>query len=65
MAKEETDKQFIQRLAKQEKVEKAARIDRLVRGLRNYGTEMFDGELRNIEEAMHPASGRVALDRLR
>ena len=62
MAKEETEKQFIRRIAKQEKAEKAARVDRLVRGMRNYGTEMHDAELRSIEAAVHPAVGRIGLD---
>jgi hypothetical protein len=59
---EAENRKLIRRLQKDEDMEKAARVDRLIRGLRKHGSKLFKHEITAIETAMHPAIGRVSLD---
>lgn len=53
---------LLRRIARQEKVELASRLERIQRALRKHGKKLAGYEMTNLENALSPAIGRIEMD---
>jgi len=53
---------LLKRIEAQEKRQRAERLLSLQRALSKYGKRLTDFDLRDIEEAIRPAVGRIAME---
>jgi len=55
-------KSLIRNIQRQEDYDRAARVARIQRALKNHGKDLLNGELSTLEAALSPAIGRIAMD---